>query len=197
MKSRASLMLIVTLALFGCNTSRAGEIEIGAAGPDFSAVGADGETYNLASMADAKVVVLCFTCKGCPVAQAYEQRLVEFAEQYGAKGVQLVALNCNNRTEDLEVIKQHAKDAGFNFTYAFDESGDAARAYGALVTPHLFVLDANRKVAYRGAFDDSQNDPKEFYVAAAVDALLAGRTPETSSTKAVGCGIKLQDVARN
>ena len=193
----AALAALLIVALTVSVSVSADEIEIGAKAPDFTAIGTDGKTYNLASSGDAKAVVLCFTCNGCPVARAYEERLIDFVKQYEGKPVMMIALNCNNKTEDLEAMKAHAKEAGFNFVYAFDESGEAARAYGARVTPHLFVLDADRKVAYRGSFDDSQRDPETAYVAAAVDAILAGRAPETTSTKAFGCGIKLKKLATN
>ena len=194
-KVSVSFAALMTLLLVAWNA--AAEIEIGSAAPDFSAVGVDDKDYNLASFKDAKLVVLCFTCNGCPVARAYEERLIEFVKQYESKGVKLVAINCNNRTENLEKMKGHAAEEGFNFPYVFDETGDAARAYGARVTPHLFVLDADRKVAYRGAFDDSQQDPETAFLAVAVDALLEGKTPEQTSTRAFGCGIKLKELAKN
>ena len=147
---------------------------------------------NLASVKDAKAIVLAFTCNGCPVARAYEDRFKQFATDYEGKGVKFIAINSNNRTEDLEKMKSHAGEQGFNFPYVFDETGATAQAYGARVTPHMFVLDGERNVAYVGAFDDSQNDPEENYVAAAIDALLAGERPETTNTKAFGCGIKLK-----
>lgn len=170
---------------------RAAEIEIGTAGPDFQAKGVDGKTYSLATAKDAKATVLCFTCNNCPVAVAYEDRFIKFAKDYAAKGVKFVAVNCNT-TEDLNAMKQRAEEKGFNFPYIYDESGDAARAYGARVTPHLFVLDGNGKVVYRGAFDDSMNQPKKGYIADAVNAVLEGKTPEVQSTRAVGCGIRLK-----
>jgi hypothetical protein len=87
-------------------------------------------------------------------------------------------------------MQTRAEEKGFNFVYALDESGKAATEYGARVTPHMFVLDKDRNVAYRGSFDDDLDKPTKPYVANAVDALLAGKTVEVSSTKAFGCGIK-------
>jgi peroxiredoxin len=190
---RRTLML-VAVALVALVGSRllADEIAIGAAAPDFKAKGVDGKDYSLASTKGAKATVLCFTCNSCPVAVAYEDRLIRFANQYGGKGVKFIAINCNNATENLKVMKQRAEEKGFTFPYAFDESGDAARAYGARVTPHLFIVDQHGKIAYRGAFDDNIKDAKENYVAAAVDELLGGKTPQNASTKAFGCGIKLK-----
>ena len=178
----------ILAAVVGASAS-AGEIEVGSKAPDFKATGVDGKSYALDSTKSAKATVLCFTCNLCPVAVAYEDRLNAFAKKYSEKGVQLIALNCN-KTEDLEAMKKRAEEKDFGFPYAYDGSAAAAKAYGARVTPHLFVIDANGKVVYRGSFDDSQNNPAKSYVEDAVNAVLAGKTPAVASTKAFGCSIK-------
>lgn len=197
MHIRNTLELALLITLLSCANGWSAEIEIGAEGPNFSAVGIDDEEFSLDSVKDAKLVVLCFTCNGCPWARAYEERMIEFAKVYEAKGVPLIGINSNNREETLDDMKQHATDAGFNFPYVFDESGDVARAYGAKVTPHFFVLDKDRKVAYRGAFDSGERQPEHGYLVPAVEALLEGKTPEAQSTNARGCTIKLKLAAQN
>ena len=173
-----------------CLPACAAELEIGAKAPEFKNLpGVDGKEYSLSDMKDAKVVVVCFTCNNCPVAVAYVDRFIEFVKQYGPKGVKFIAINANRRTEDLAAMKTRAEEKGFNFPYVFDKSGKLATEYGARVTPHLFVLDENRQVAYVGSFDDKQNNPSKHYVADAVDALLAGKKVEVAKTKAFGCGI--------
>ena len=181
----------LTLALVTlCAPAFAAELEIGAHAPEFKALpGVDGKEYSLGEMKDSKVVVVCFTCNNCPVAVAYEDRFVEFSKKYAGKGVKFVAINANRRTEDIAAMKTRAEEKGFNFPYVFDKSGKLATDYGARVTPHMFVLDENRNVAYVGAFDDNQNNPSKNYVADAVEALLAGKKVETTKTRAVGCGI--------
>ena len=169
----------------------AAELEIGAKAPTFKALpGVDGKEYSLDAMKDAKAIVVCFTCNQCPVAVAYEDRFVEFQKKYANKGVKFVAINANKASEDLAVMKTRAEEKGFNFPYIYDASGKSASEYGARVTPHIFVLDGDRKVAYVGAFDDSQTKPSKTYVADAVDAILAGKKVEVTNTKAVGCGIR-------
>jgi peroxiredoxin len=168
----------------------AAELEIGAKAPSFSGLpGVDGKECSLDAMKDAKAIVVCFTCNQCPVAVAYEDRFVAFQKKYADKGVKFIAINANKNSENLEVMKTRAEEKGFNFPYVFDASGKLATEYGARVTPHIFVLDGERKVAYVGAFDDSQVKPSKHYVADAVDAILAGKKPDVTNTKAVGCGI--------
>jgi peroxiredoxin len=181
----------VALALFAlCAPAYSAELEIGAKAPAFKDLpGTDGKQYSLDAMKDAKAVVVCFTCNRCPVAVDYEDRFVEFAKKYEGQGVKFVAINANKRTEDLAVMKTRAEEKGFNFPYVYDASGKLATEYGARVTPHIYVLDGSRNVAYVGAFDDSQTKPTKHYVADAVDAILAGKKVETTKTKAIGCGI--------
>jgi len=167
------------------------ELEIGTHAPDFKALpGVDGKQYSLDEMKDAKIVVVCFTCNRCPVAVAYEDRFVDFSKKYAGKGVKFVAINANRKSEDLGAMKTRAEEKGFNFPYVFDKSGKLATEYGARVTPHIFVLDQSRNVAYVGAFDDDQEKPTKHYVEDAVDALLNGKTVSTTHTRAVGCGIQ-------
>ena len=170
-------------------SSQAAELEFGASAPNFTAEGVDGKEYSLAKNKGAKATVIAFTCNRCPVAIAYEDRFIEFSKKYEGKDVQFIAINVNS-SENVEAMKQRAEEKGFNFPYAYDKSGDSARAYGARVTPHVFVLDADGKLAYQGAFDDKQNGPTTPHVENAVKALLQGKQPEVKNTKAFGCGIK-------
>jgi peroxiredoxin len=163
---------------------------VGEKAPDFKGLPTtDGKKISLSDYADAKAVVVSFTCNNCPVAVAYQDRFVEFTKAYKDKGVAFVAINVN-ATEDLQAMKRRAEEAGFNFPYAFDETQATAKEYGAKVTPHLYVLDKNREVVYIGSYDDAQNDPKEQYVKKVVDTLLDGKKPDVKGKSAFGCGIK-------
>jgi peroxiredoxin len=183
----ACAILAAALAVSG--VARAEKLETGDKAPGFTAKGTDGKEYTLDSLKGAEAVVISFTCNRCPVSVAYEDRFIEFTDQYSKKGVKFIAINVN-RGEDLGAMKQRAEEKGFNFPYAYDETGDSARAYGARVTPHMFVLDKNGKVVFQGPFDDKQSSPSEHYVAAAVDAVLAGKQPAVTEKTAFGCGIQ-------
>ncbi len=178
-----------SLTFASATESHAAELEVGATAPNFTAAGVDGKEVSLANNKGAKATVIAFTCNRCPVAIAYEDRFIAFSKKYSGKDVQFIAINVNS-SEDLEAMKQRAEEKGFNFPYAYDKSGDSARAYGARVTPHIFVLDGDGKLAYQGAFDDKQSGPTTLHVENAVKALLEGKEPDVKSTKAFGCGIK-------
>lgn len=170
------------------------KVEIGQQAPSFEDLeGVDGKQHGLGDYEDAKIVVLAFTGNECPVAQAYEQRFKQLQEEYGEKGVVFVAINCNTEKYDnLEAMKKHAAERDFNFDYLSDPSQESGKAFGATVTPHLFVLDQDRKIAYMGAFDDNMllGEVKHHYLVDAVNALLAGKDPEVTETRQKGCGIQ-------
>jgi len=155
--------------------------------------GVDGETHSLSDYKKADVVVVAFTCNHCPVANAYVERFNEFAKTYKDKNVRLVAISVSDMEADsLENMKKRAKEKNYQFDYLQDLSQETARNFGALVTPHLYVLDEDRKIAYMGAFDDSMNPAKveKHYVKDAADALLAGSEPEIKESLQFGCGIQ-------
>jgi peroxiredoxin len=158
-------------------------------------VGVDDQKHSLGEHAGAKAVVVVFTCNHCPVAQAYQDRIIDVAADYANKNVDVVAINVNNLEADkLPAMKERAEEKGFKFDYLYDPTQDIGRAYGAAVTPHVFLLDGKRNVAYIGAIDDNMNPQKvtKHYLRDAIDAVLAGSKPQTDTTKPVGCGIQYE-----
>jgi thiol-disulfide isomerase/thioredoxin len=158
-------------------------------------IGVDDQKHSHKELTDAKAVVVVFTCNHCPVAQAYEDRMIELAADYKSKGVELVAINVNNLEGDkLPAMKTRAEEKGYKFDYLYDPSQEIGRKFGATVTPHAFLFDADHKLAYVGAIDDNMEVGKveKHYLRDAIDAILAGGKPEMASTKPVGCGIQYE-----
>jgi peroxiredoxin len=191
-------MVSIVLALsatVGCAADKS-KLGIGDVAPEWiELAGVDGKPHSLAEYKDAKAVVVVFTCNHCPVAKAYEERLVALQKDYQAKGVQVVAICVNQEAADsLEAMKKRSDDVGFNFPYLKDPTQKAGRDYGATCTPHVFLLDKDRKVAYMGAIDNSTKADKveKQHLRAALDAVLAGKQPETPVTRQVGCGIRYE-----
>ena len=171
-------------------------ITVGQKAPDFSGLPAvsNGEDSSL-TLSDLKedVVVLVFLGNHCPVVQAYEDRLIDFTNDYKDKGVRVVGVSVNDLDSDrIPKIKEYMKDHKSNYIYGYDESQATGKAYGAVVTPQFFVLDKERKIRYTGAMDDSQNEArvKKTYLRDAVNAVLKGETPAKDETQARGCGVK-------
>ena len=172
------------------------ELAVGAKGPGFSLKGTDGKTHSLEGVAGEKGTAVIFTCNECPYSKGYENRLIALAKDYQAKGVGFVAINSNDPKivpgDGFEFMVKRAEEKNFPYPYVFDETQEIARAYGARVTPHIFLLDAQGKLVYRGRVDDSLEEPKiksrDF--SAALNAMVSGQPVKVAETKAFGCSVK-------
>jgi len=181
-------------------------LPLGAQAPEFTLPGVDGRDWSLSDFAQAKALVIVFTCNHCPTAQYYEERLKQLVRDYRSKGVALVAINPNDpksvRLDELgwtdlsdsfEEMKIRAADQAFNFPYLNDGDTEAvSRKYGPVATPHAFLFDGERKLRYVGAIDDSERvqHVTKHYLRDALEAVLAGKEPTVAQTKAVGCSVK-------
>ena len=184
---------VVQTVAVGESTPEAKEVKVGNKGPAWEGLtGTDDKQHSLKDLKKSKVVAIIFTCNTCPVAEAYEDRLIKLANDYKDKGVSVVAINVNKDSRnDLDAMKQRAEKKGFTFDYLTDPSQKSARAYGATCTPHVFLLDGDGKIVYTGAIDDNMNADavKMHSLQDAIDAVLAGKVPEVAVTKQFGCGI--------
>ena len=111
----------------------------------------------------------------------------------------MAAINANDASkypdDSFAEMKKRAAEKGFPFPYLCDESQAVARAYGATHTPHLFVFDADLRLAYTGAVDDDSNyktrkKVERPYLRDALDDLAAGRPVRVPETHLIGCTIK-------
>ncbi len=169
-----------------------GELKLGGQAPKWSGLtGTDDVKHGLSDYAAAKVLVVVFTCNNCPVAKAYEERLIALQKDYQPKGVQVVAIDVN-KNEGLDAMKERAKEKGFNFPYLNDPTQKSAHDHGATNTPHVFVFNKARKLVYLGGIDDSMNESKvkQHCLRDALDAILAGKVPDKQQTAHPGCTIK-------
>lgn len=167
---------------------------------DFSLKNIDGSIVSLADFDTAKGFLVIFTCNTCPYAQAYEDRIIALDAKYKAKGIPVIAINPNNPEakpgDSFAKMQERAKSKGFTFPYLLDEGQKVYPQFGATRTPHVFLLqktDGGNVVRYIGAIDDNYQDAsqvEEKFVENAIDALLAGKEIEVTTTKAIGCGIK-------
>lgn len=175
-----------------------GGYKIGDVATDFSLKNTDGKMVSLASFTDAKGYVVVFTCNECPFAKMYEDRLIALNDTYAAQGYPVIAINPNtfegNDKEGFDAMKARAEEKGFTFPYLVDEGQEIFPQYGAVRTPHVFLLDNELKVQYIGTIDDNARDAeavKVKYLEDAIHALQAGKLPTPNFTKAIGCPVKL------
>jgi peroxiredoxin len=196
LKVISALLLLVCM----CVTASAKESEfnevlsVGEKAPDFSDLpGIDGKKHGLIEYQSAKAVVIVFTSNQCPVAIDYEERLVALQEEFGKREVQLIAI-CSNFEpgNELELLKERAESQKFNFPYLRDDNQKIAQAYGATHTPHVFLLDGKRNIAYMGAIDDNE-DPEKVakpYLRDAIESVLEGKEPLMKEAQPFGCRIR-------
>jgi peroxiredoxin len=202
---KASLkFVIITLAFIisGFNDLDTNKgYEVGDYADDFRLTNVDGKNVSLADYKDAKGFLVIFTCNSCPYAVAYEDRIIALDKKYKAAGVPVIAINPNNPAkqpkDSYELMKKRASEKAFTFPYLFDEGQKVFPKYGATRTPHVFLLENTPKgylVKYIGAIDDNYQDASEVsakFVENAVDAMLSGKKIDITSTKAIGCSIKV------
>lgn len=184
------------------------DLKIGDAAPDFSLIGIDDKTHTLAEYKDAKVLMIAFISNHCPDSHATEERIKSLVEEMKGKSFAFVAINPNNPdglsidelgfskyNDGFDDMKKYAAEQGFHFPYLYDgEKQETAKAYGCLATPHIFLFDADRKLRYKGQFDDSHYiDPstvKSPDARNAVVALFAGKPVPKEVTQPHGCSTK-------
>lgn len=174
--------------------------QVGDLASDFNLKNVDGKNISLASHKNAKGYIVVFTCNTCPVSKAYEARIEALNKMYAAKGYPVVAVNTNDPVaspgDTYAKMQERAKEKNFSFAYLEDPDHVYTKKYGAMRTPHVFVLQKTGKgneVAYIGAIDNDQqeaNPQRDNYVQNAVNQLLKGEKPSVTSTKAIGCTIK-------
>lgn len=199
MLALASAVAVFGLNSFGIKNQPIG-YNVGDKASDFKLKNVDGKLVSLADYKDAKGFIVTFTCNHCPFSVAYEDRIVALDKKYAAKGYPVIAINPNDAVaypdDSFENMVVRAKEKGFTFPYLRDESQEIAKTYGALRTPHVYILQRSGSdlvVKYIGAMDDNSENASAVtkkYVETALDELLKGEAVKTPFTKAIGCGVK-------
>src|SRR5271168_4227013 len=164
-------------------------LPIGSPAPDFALPGVDGKVHKLSDYMASPVLAIVFTCNHCPIAQMYEQRIQQLANDYKSRGVAVVAIQPNDpkaiRIDELDSsdlsdtlaeMKIRVEYKHLTYPYLYDgETQQVARAYGPQATPHVFVFDQQRHLRYEGRIDNSYRTElvKIHDARDAIDTLLA------------------------
>lgn len=190
---RIQIALIFGFVAFAFVASASDAAEIGSPAYAWQYLqGTDGQLHSLADYNQSKYVVVAFLCNKCPCVKGYENRFKNFAGKFGPQGVKFVGINSSiGPVENMDVMKQRAAAARYNFDYLRDANQMTGRGFKATSTPHVFILDQDRRIVYSGAFDDNRNESAvgNHYVVDAVTALLAGKPVLVEKTNQFGCAI--------
>jgi peroxiredoxin len=181
-------------------------LALGASAPDFSLPGVDGQIHKLSDYASSPILVVVFTCNHCPIAQMYEKRIQQLADDYKGKGVAVVAIQGNDpqaiRIDELDSsdvsdtlpeMKIRVQYKHLTYPYLYDgDTQKVTRAYGPQATPHAFIFDQQRHLRYEGRIDNSYRMElvKTQDARNAIDALLAHKEVAVKHTGVFGCSTK-------
>ena len=173
-------------------------LPLGSELPPFTLSGPDATTWSTEDAVGSPALVVAFLCPHCPYVKHVEARLGEVTADLMNRGAAVVAVQ-SNAVEDYpqdgpEGMAAQAVTSGFRFPYLLDASQEVAKAFNAACTPDFFVFDGERRLAYRGQFDDSRPGNglpvTGADLVAAVEALLDGSTVPEDQAPSIGCSIK-------
>ena len=188
-------LLIVALAAVAGSGRNPGDLPappaIGAMIDDFKLPDADGAQHTLNSLKGKNGAVIIFIATRCPVSNGYNDRMEKLAEDYQSKGINVIGINSNS-TEPASEVKSHAAEKHLTFAILKDDGNKIADRFGANHTPEAYVIDASGKLVYHGRIDNSQNTANitSNDLRDALDAVLAGKPIQKTTSVAFGCSIK-------
>jgi len=171
-----------------------------AASPQFDLRDTAGATHTAREWRDKKAVVVFFVMTDCPLSNGYVPEINRIAAEYGKRGVAVYAAHSDPFVGDAEV-RRHTEEFGYTFPVLLDSKLTLARASGATTVPEVAVFSAAGELQYLGRIDNRMEDitrrrpqATEFDLRAALDAVIAGRAPKLTRTRAVGCSINLEGI---
>ena len=158
---------------------------------DFTLYDYEGNKHSLSDYKDSAAIVILFIATRCPVSNAYNVRMESLYEEYSKKGIAFIGIN-PNKQEDVEEVKEHAKEYNLTFTILKDHKNIIADKFDASVTPEAYVLNGKFELLYHGRIDDSrrESDISTTDLSNALNEILAGKEISNPKTKAFGCSIK-------
>ena len=194
MKRWMNIVMIVLTTVVAAPAMAGDGVNIGAEAPDFALPDSAGNEVRLSGFA-GKIVVLEWLNPDCPFVQRHYKAgtMKDLAIDYGQKGVVWLTINSTHYMDAAANAKFKADNA-LPYPILVDQSGEVGHLYGAVTTPHMYIIDGSGTLVYNGAIDDDPRGSKggdtTDYVAAALDELLAGKSVTTAETKPYGCSVK-------
>ena len=194
---RKSMIWVLPLMLL--TAAVAGELKIGSEMPlaEVKMTDVGGKNVSLKDAMGENGLLVVFSCNTCPWVNAWEDRYISVSKLSQKKGVGMIAINSNEGSREngdgMDDMQARAKKAKYDFYYTVDEGSKLASAFGASLTPHIYLFNNKGTLVYRGAIDDNARRPKKVekpWLMDAINAMVAGDKINTTSTKALGCSIK-------
>ena len=193
---------VIAVSAASCGWTLAGGIATGDAAPDFALPDTRGNTHGLKDY-PGKYVVLEWTNYECPFVKKHYNsgNMQALQKTYTDKGVVWLTIcsSARGKQGNAEADEIHRTNGANGFAataYLIDEDGAVGKKFGARTTPHLFIINPDRKLGYQGAIDSVRStDPKDVpeamnYVREYLDLMMNGESPSHTTTQPYGCGVK-------
>ena len=190
------MIRILTLGIIALSTLMSEEISIGSKmpGSDYILKNINGNESELSTFKKENGLLVVFSCNTCPWVIRWQGRYNPISELCSKNNIGFVAVNSNASQHDgvdsFDSMKEHAKKYEYIFPYVLDSGSRLAKAFGAMVTPHVYLFDKNGDLRYRGAIDDGPKRVKLNYLVDAINSVSKGKSVRTKTTKSLGCSIK-------
>lgn len=173
-------------------------LPLGTLAPPFRLHDPNGKPVSSDDFKGAPALLVAFICNHCPYVKHIRSAFADLGSEYQARGVAIVAINSNDADaypdDSPAKMAEEIQLAGYTFPYLYDETQNVATAYHAACTPDFFLFDKDRRLVYRGQFDDSRPRNGRPVTGAdlrvALDAVLAGKPVSAEQKPSVGCNIK-------
>ena len=190
------MIRILTLGIIVLTTLMSEEISIGSKmpGSDYILKNINGKESELSTYKKENGLLVIFSCNTCPWVIRWQGRYNPISELCSKNNIGFIAVNSNASQHDgvdsFDSMKEHAKKYEYMFPYVLDSGSRLAKAFGAMVTPHVYLFDKNGDLRYRGAIDDGPKRVKREYLVDAINSVSKGKSVRTKTTKTLGCSIK-------
>jgi len=158
----------------------------------------DGKDQTLKTLKKEKGLLVIFSCNTCPFVLAWEDQYPELGEMTEKFNIGMALVNSNEKKrqgdDSMAKMKAHAAEMNYKVPYLVDANSKLADAFGAKITPHVFLFDENMNLVYRGSINDKyENKSKEaskHYLKDALMQLSQGEEISKEDTREIGCSIK-------
>jgi peroxiredoxin len=187
--------VVIAVAAMVAVPAMAGEgVRVGDTAPGFTLTDTVGNEVSLSDYA-GKIVVLEWLNPDCPFVKRHYKAgtMKNLATQNAGEGVVWLTINSTHYM-DAEANAKFKADNELPYTILVDQSGKVGHLYGAVTTPHMYIIDGDGTLVYIGAIDDdprgNKGKPAVNYVALALDEVVAGKAVTTAETKPYGCSVK-------
>ena len=164
---------------------------------EFNLLGVDGKRYTPENICGKNGLLVMFICNHCPYVKSIRERIVRDTRELLQHGINSIAVMSNDPLEyeedSFENMRQIAEQYSYPFPYAWDETQQTAKDYGAVCTPDFFGFNAKLELQYRGRLDASRKDtvadaPRDLFNAM-VQVARTGQGPR-EQIASMGCSIK-------